>query len=49
MALDVDAMDDRTGMFGGLTPEERRQLRRGTIFFDKDYDDGFRYRSNLRL
>ena len=28
MALSVDATEDRWGMFGGLNPSERRELRR---------------------
>jgi hypothetical protein len=49
MIMEVDAIDDKIGMFGGLTPNERLQLRRGRIYFDKDFDDGFRYRTNLKL
>lgn len=48
MILQTDAIDDKTGMFGGLTPEERRQVRRGRIYFDKQFDDGFRWESNIR-
>jgi hypothetical protein len=49
MQMEVDAIDDKIGMFGGLTPNERLQIRRGRIYFEKTFDDGSGYRSNLKL
>jgi hypothetical protein len=49
MIMEVDAIDDKIGMFGGLTPNERLQIRRGRVLFDKQFDDGYAYRSNLKL
>lgn len=43
MIMEVDAIDDKIGMFGGLTPNERLQIRRGRIFFYKQFDDGKEY------
>jgi hypothetical protein len=49
MQMEVDAIDDKIGMFGGLTPNERLQIRRGRVLFDKRFDDGSGYRSGLKL
>ena len=49
MQMEVDAIDDKIGMFGGLTPNERLQIRRGRVLFDKQFDDGSGYRSSLKL
>lgn len=39
-ALKIDAIDDKSGMFGGLTPRERLMIRKGTATFCKVFADG---------
>lgn len=39
-AMKIDAIDDKSGMFGGLTPRERLMIRKGTPKFFKQFDDG---------
>lgn len=39
-ALKVDAIDDKAGMFGGLTPRERLAIRKGNPTFFKLFADG---------
>jgi hypothetical protein len=39
-ALKVEAIDDKAGMFGGLTPRERLMIRKGSVSFYKEFDDG---------
>lgn len=39
-ALSIDAIDDKSGMFGGLTPRERSMIRKGNPAFRKEFDDG---------
>ena len=36
----TDAIDDKAGMFGGLTPRERKLFRRGVRNFVKETADG---------
>lgn len=39
-ALKIDAIDDKSGMYGGLTPRERLQIRKGNPTFVKVFADG---------
>ena len=37
LALSMDSVDDRYGMFGGFTPKERKWLRRGLDYWKETY------------
>lgn len=39
-ALKIDAIDDKSGLFGGLTPRERLMIRKGNPTFCKVFADG---------